>query len=301
MKKFIKILLWTLVILIAIPVILIATLPLWLGPIGRPVVNGCAPVVLKTGFNLEKLAVNPYTGRIEVGGLKIENPAGYSEADAVRLGKFVFDLDYSSLGGPVIHIQELTVNGVFVSYVSKDGTNNIDAIVANLGSSVEEIEKEEEAELTPEEIAKRDEALAKIKAQRICIDKLEIRDVSAKVGIVPLAVPKVEMSNVGGEEGACLDELGKLILELVLKECGMVGGDVLKLGQDGAKALGELGQSGLDAVKNLKTDDAVNAAKAVGEGAGKTLDAVGEGAGKAVDAVGEGAGKAVDALKGLFK
>ena len=151
-KKLLKVLLWTLVGVVAFVVLLVATLPLWIGAVVCPVANSVAPKITKTEFNLGHLAVNPYTGRLEVGDFLLGNPEGYSDPRAVELGKLVVDVAVPSLVSDVIHIEELTVDGCFVSY-SIGGTNKIDnisQILLNVSGDKEDVaEAREDAEPSP--------------------------------------------------------------------------------------------------------------------------------------------------------
>ena len=280
MKKAIKIILGIVLALVALIVILIAALPLYVGPVVRPAVNVIAPTLLKVDFNLGKLAVNPYTGRIELGDLRIGNPEGYSETNAVTLGKFVLDIDYGACMTNCIAIEELTVDDIYVSYVSKDGTNNIDAIVANLVGGVEEAQAKEDAENppTPEEFAEREALMEYLKSLKLRIGEMGVRGISAKVGLFPLVAPKVEMTGLGGDEGLSYNELWALVLQALMKEVGMFGGDALKLGGDGLKLTTDGGKAVID----------------LGDKGGEIVI---EGADKAVDSVKD----AAKALKGLFK
>ena len=92
MKKLLKIVLWSAVALVALAVLLVATLPLWLGPVARPIANCLGPRITQTDFYLGGLSLNPYTGRLAVRDLRIGNPAGYAEPTALNLGSLVFQI-----------------------------------------------------------------------------------------------------------------------------------------------------------------------------------------------------------------
>ena len=295
MKKPIKIILWIVAILIAIPVILIATLPLWLGPIVRPSVNAIAPKFTKTDFRIEKLYLNPYTCNFEIGGVRIGNPEGFSETNAVALGYFNIDVDTASLATDVIIVENIEVSDVFFSKILNDeGKCNLDMIQENIQGAKSEAEKaaaeaekkqqaeaeakaEEErlAKMTDEEIAAEKEA--KKLNKKIIVNRILIKNISGKLAVskyvtLPIAVPSIELKDLGKDSGGYdLDSIGPAIIKefwaSILASAGDLGGAI----GDGAKALGE--------------------------GAGKALDSVGEGAGKAVESL-KNVG---DSLKGLFK
>ena len=302
MKKAIKIILGTILALVAIVLVLVLTLPLWLGPVVKPTANAAVPKLTKCPFNLGVLSLNPYTGRFELGDLQLGNPEGYDEKQALTLNKLVVDVAMTTLADEYIHVEEVTVDGVFVSYVSANGVNNFDQIQYNVAGGKEKFEakkaeaKAEAEEKTEKPVEEKAEDKGESSAPKLVIDKLVINDIKVKLGFVTLPVPSITLTDLGKKsDGITFSELCDQIMQAVLKSATAVG--------DGVKALGGLIGDGA----NGATEGASKAVEAVGAGAGKAVDAVGEGAkaigagaGKAVDAVGEGAKKTVDALKSLF-
>lgn len=294
MKKAVKIIVGAVIAVVALVLILVLTLPIWLGPVVKPIANAAVPKITQTPFNLGHLYCNPYTGRFELGDLQLGNPANYDEKQAVTLNKLVLDVGMSTLASEYVHVEEVTVDGVFVSYVSADGVNNFQQIQYNVAGGKEKYEanqakaKEEKAKLDAEKAGKpevKEEKKADGSSKKLVIDKLVINDIKFKYGPVTIPVPSITLTDLGKKsDGITFAELGDQIMQALLKSATALG--------DGVKALGNLAGDG---AKQL-TDGAGKAVDAVGDGAKK----VGEGAGKAVDAVGEGAKKAADALKSLF-
>ena len=329
MKRVLKIVAGIVVGIVALALLLVLTLPIWLGPVVKPIANAAVPKATKTTFNLGHLSLNPYTGRFELGDLRLGNPEGYSEPQALAVSNIVVDVAMTTVCGKYVHIEEVLVDGVFVSIV-KGGENNVDNILQiqyNVAGGKEKYE-ENQARAKAEKEARMAEPEKPVEkksgeGKKVVIDKLTLNDISVKYGLITIPVPSITLTDLGKESGGMsLEDLGSVIWESILNAALAVG--------DGAKALGGLLMSGAGAVGEgatkafgavgegaCKTVDAVGkgagkAVDAIGSGAGKTMDAVGKGAGKAVDAigsgagkavdaVGEGAGKAIDAVKGLFK
>lgn len=289
-KKLAKGVLWTLAGIVALVVLIVATMPLWIGPVARPAANAIAPRITKTAFSLGHLALNPYTGRLEVGDLLIGNPEGYSDPRAVELGKLVVDVAVTSLASDVIRIEELTIDGCFVSY-SIGGTNGIDnisQILRNVSGDAEDVaEAREDAEPAPQTEAEAKDAAndavedaadelaeddSPAKDIRIVIDRVTVRGVKVKLQMLTIPVPDMTFEDIGKDVGgvAPADAVG-LVWDRILKGATNVG--------DGVSALGSL----------------------LGKGAGKGADAVGDGAKAAADAIGDGAKKTADAVKDLLK
>ena len=330
MKKLLKILGCIILGIVALALILVLTLPIWLGPVVKPTANSIVPKLTKTSFNLGHLYLNPYTGRFELGDMQLGNPQGYSEKYAVTASNLVVDVAMSTLGDKYIHIEEVTVAGVFVSYQDggEHGVDNFTQIQYNVAGGKEKYEAAKEkakAEQEKKEAANEAEAAelkAKLEkmsaeereqyeaekaaeaaaAKKVVVDKLTISDIRLKYGMLTIPVPvTITLTDLGKEsEGLTISELFDQIWEAILKSALAVGDGAKALGgmlKDGAGALGDGAGKAVDAV----SAGAGKTVDAVGAGAGKAIDAVGAGAGKAVDAVSDGAGKTVDAIKGLFK
>lgn len=318
-NKFLRIVLWTVGILILVPIVLIATLPLWLGPIARPGINATVPRFTKTSFDIGRLYLNPYTGRFELGDFVMGNPEGYKEPTLASVSNLVFDVAITTLGDKYVHVEEVVVDGLFASVV-KGGENDVDNIVQlqyNLAGGKEKYEAKEAAAKEAAQVAKADgerkakaaeaeerakldamskderreyeadmkakaEAKAEAKeaaAKKFVIDHLLLRNVRVKYGFVTIPILKIELHDLGKESDG-------LTAEDLLNEIWQAILSSASAVGDGAKAIG--GMIGTGAGK---------AADALGSGASAAGDAIGSGA----KAVGDGAGKAMDAVKGLFK
>ena len=315
MKKFIKFVLYVVLAAVALVVLLVATLPLWLGPVVKPAANIAVPQITQTKFNLGHLYLNPYTGRFEVGEMELGNPEGYDEPVAVALSNLVVDVAMNTVHAKYIHVEEVTVDGFFASYVKggENGVDNFKQIQYNVAGGKEAYElKQAEAEakkaqdkaaeeaeaeaekaklekMTAEErkeyerLKAAEEAAAEAAARKLVIDKLVINNIRLKYGLVTIPVPSLTLTDIGKEsDGASLGDIVDQIWQAILKSALAVG--------DGAKALA-----------NATAEGAKAAASAVGDGASAAASAVSDGASAAASAVSDGAGKAVDAVKGLFK
>ena len=308
--------------LIGLVVLIVATLPLWLGPTVRPIACKVVPRFTGTPIQLDKLWLNPYTGRFELGGLVVANPEGYSEPTLVSVGNLVFDLDMASVTGNCMHIEDVTVEEVFFSYVSggEHKVENVKQIQYNLAGGKEQYEANQakaaekaaaekaKAEEQPVEAQPEEKTEEKSEEKKCIVDKVRIAGVKIKYGLVSVPVPTIELHDLGNEsEGMTFSEFFTTIWKKILSGASALG--------DGVKALGSLAGDGVMAVGEgaLKAGGAAvdalgEGASAIGEGAGAAVDAIGdgasaigEGAGAAVDAIGDGAGAAVDAIKGIFK
>ena len=122
-----KVLMWTAIAVVA----LLLLSPLWIGPVGRIAANVAVPKITGTAFSLGELSVNPYTGTLHVGKMRLENPEGFSDREAVTLDKLDVKVSMASLFTEKILVEEVAISGVYATYVSHDGRNNFDVIAEN--------------------------------------------------------------------------------------------------------------------------------------------------------------------------
>ena len=331
--KVIKILFKTVIWIVAIVVVALLALPLWFGPVVKSAANAAVPKIVKTDFHLGHLHLNPYTARFELGDMQLSNPQGYPEKYAVTLDDIIFDAETLSLATDVIHIEEITVKGVFVSVVSggENKVGNFKQIQYNVAGGKEKYEAAEAEKAAKAEQAELDVLQAKETAQekresepqvaeekpekKVIIDKLHISGLKVQLGILPISVPvTIELADIGRKSGgATFEEAWQQIWEGILKSAGIAGEQLKALGNltgDAAKqATAAAGKAAAQA-----TEAAKQATESVGkaaEGATKALSGATEGATKAVGdatkaasdatkAAGEAAGKALDSLKSLW-
>ena len=278
-----KAILWIVVLV----VIALLALPLWIGPVVKGVANSVVPGITGTGFNLGEFGLNPYVGTLHVGDMQLANPTNFSEKNAVALDKFDADLAVTSLfGGKKIFIESVDLDGLVVYTDPKMA--NFRQIAANAAGEPEE--KSEAAKLAeesaPAEEPKAEEAKPpeeEKEGKGLQIDRITIKNVTVKYGIVPFEIPMdIEITDIGkdSEEGASIQEVIQLVWQKILAAGGAVGGALGDLGKGavdiGAGALdvgkGAVGAA-LDAVKSGDKDGAKEALK----DAKKDLKAAGDG------------------------
>lgn len=291
MKKAVKVVLVSFVALAALVVALVATLPLWLGPVARPLANRVAPTVTKTAFNLGHLSLNPYTGRLEVGDVLVGNPAGYSEPRALSLGALSVSVDLPSVFTDCVHVREIALSDLFVSYLygGENSVDNLTQIQMNVAGGKEQYEAERRRKEAADEAAAQTGADAPAEAagpeRRLVIDRLTVSGVRVKLQMITIPVPPITLTDIGKKSGGVtMAELTAQVWEAILKGASAVG--------DGAAALG-----------GLINTTAGNVGETV-QGAGKAAaDSLQSAAGTVNDGVkklGDDVKKTADAVKKLF-
>lgn len=239
--------------------------PVWVGPTGACVARSIVPDMTKSEFGLESLGVNLYSGKVGIDGLSVKNP-GDANTEAIGLKALKVELSTVSMLTNERHINEIVIDGL---KINGDKTfSNLRQIVANINEYVGE-EKEE-----PE----KSEA-------RMVIDRILITGTEFKWGVVKIALPDIELKDIGKEEPVDGEGAFSAIVDAVCAAADKVAvglGKALKIAIEG----GGLIVDGIKAVSGAVTDVA-------GDLGGKAAEV----GGKAVDGLKSG----LDGVKGLFK
>ena len=268
-KKIGKFVLWFVVGLLAFVGILVASSPLWIGPVVTTVANAVVPKYTGTEFHLQEFGFNIYNGRLHVGGVNLANPEGYDPETAVSVGSLDVDVDMSTVLSKRIVISDIGVTNVFVSVVSKDGIGNFETIAANAsGTDVGQVEEQEEVK---EVMTEEEKAEKKKNATKVEIDRLDVDDLTVQWKAVKLPVPLPTLTDIGKESDMDWEDAWNQIVTAVVNALGNIG--------EGLKNVG----------------------KGIADGAAEGAAAVKEGASKAIDAAGESLKDVGSAIKGLFK
>lgn len=296
MKKIVKIALWSLAGILALIVLAVATTPLWVGPTAGSVARSLVPSLTGCEFKLDKIALNPFTGKFDLSEAHLSNPKGYDAPEAFGVGLVHVDVDVGSLFSNTIHVRDITIEKPFVSYVFDDaGSNNFERILAQVESKLGLSGKEEEKK----EEEKKEEAKA---GKKLVIDRLCISGTKVRYRMITLPIPLPTLTNIGKESGgATPEEVCETVWDKMKGSFSAIG---TGLGS-AASALGEGATNALKGAANLLGADgaadaaakaAESATKAVGDTAKDATKALGDGA----KAVGDGAKDAVKKLGGLL-
>ncbi len=287
-KKILKVLGWVLLGL----VVIILLLPLWIGPVACGVANSVTPGITKTDFHLGHFRLNPYSGHVEVGDMQLANPTNFSEKNAVDLGLVTVDLSVLSLATDVIHVKDITVNGLKV-YLDAPDVENFKQIAENASG-----DKKEPESAAVEEPAAVEEDEASTNETRVVIDCIALKNITIQYGMLPIPIPDFEIHDIGrdaetGEaQGATWQEAWLHILEQISSQAEGLGKGLFKFGKNGALAISDAATTAASAGLSSLTD----ASEDVGDAAGKAEKALEKGMGKAM----KEADKAVKFINGFF-
>lgn len=299
MKKFLKVVLWIVVLL----AVVLAAAVFFLDHVILHGFNTAVPAVLGVDASLGEAQVRLLKGYVSLKNLHIGNPEGYKTDGIFDLDEVTVDLDVPSLATDTIVVELVKVSGARVTYEQGLRGSNIGALLDQL-SREEEVEKAEEEDKEPSEKP----------AKKVVIRKLDVDGTRLNVAMtammgaaVPVPMPPIHMEGIGEESGGAtpLEAVQSVVgavfsaVQSAISAAGDLIGDAAGMIGDGAVAAAGLVGDGASAV----ADGAVAAAGAVADGASATVGAVADGAVATAGAVADGAsatvGAAVEGVKAV--
>ena len=290
MKKMLKFVGIVLGVFLALALLLVLTLPLWIGGVVKITANTAVPPMTRTEFKINGFSCNWYNGRLEIADVKLSNPEGFDQKMAFTLGEVFVDVDMSTIFSDPMVIEKIEVKDVFVSYLDgSHGTNNFEIITANvkdfLGIEPEDDEDDDEVEAPskdatkevakeqPKEEAKQEVANEEEKGgsgRKFIIDDILIDSVVVQYGAVtlPLKMP-IHLTGIGRDLGGLnAENAWKEIFSQFWRSLTNIGAGILSLGSAGMDKAGEM-------LDSLKVKDGANSAiKATSDAVDKASGAI---------------------------
>lgn len=280
MKKLFKILVGVVVFLVVLVLAAILTLPLTIGPIVKTAASVGGPKALGVPVSVGDVKLSPLAGSLVVSQVKVGNPQGYSAKDAFAVDKVEVDLKLASLMSDTIVVKKIQIDAPAISYESKNGKSNFDAMLSNAKKSSEEEKAKKAGEKKP--------------GKKVVIDEFSLN--SAKVSFasgltlgkaVTIPVPSVTVRDIGKSSGgtsfvdALTEVMNGIVGGLSQAVTGVAGktGDLLK---GAASGTGDVAKSAKEALKGVAggtsdaASDAVNAAENAAKSAGDAAKDVGK-------------------------
>ncbi len=249
-KKKKRLIVWSSVI-VAIFLILLF-LP---GIIVQHVVPPVATQLLKVKVEVDSAFINIFDGAVRIKGMRIHNPAGYSDPLAFNLGHFYVDVEMLTLASPKIVIKDVIVEDMHADLEMKWGTNNL----AEIGKALQNPDDGKKA-AEPEKEEKKPEADKPAKEpKKMVIRRFILRDCDFTMLRVPWPIPSVELTDVG--DGRPVSEFVLVVYDAIVdaviqaskaigKAAGNVGKGIGKAADNISKSTKEAGAAVNDAVKS---------------------------------------------------
>ena len=211
----------------------------------------------KTEVSVADVKLKLESGQATIRGLKVGNPAGFTDTNIFELGDISTKIDISTVRQNPIVIDEVIISAPAVFYeINKSGVSNVDILKKNLAGGGSSAGSSEAS-----------------KPLKMIIRKLVVEGSKAKVRIAALGnaeqtvnLPRIQLTDIGKKSGgATAAEVAQILSSKML---GNVKGSVAKLGV--GKYLGK----SADMFKNGATGAVGSVGGAVGGAAGAASGAV---------------------------
>ena len=255
MGKTAKILGAGLVLIIAAVVIVFTVVLQNLDDIIKAVIEKVGSDVAKTEVTVSSVEFTLQEGRGVIRGLKIANPPGYQSSHAFAMNEVAVQIEPGSLSGPVIVINEVTIDGATLVAEQKGLGTNLKELLDGMNAGAEP------AQPAPADTAPAGEEVH-LMMEAFNFTGTEASLVTSQWGERSLSVPDIKMTNIGDKEtGLTPVQLANRMVKNVLKQVEKaVAKELEKLAKDAAQEaleskLSEKEKKQLEGVKSLFKKD----------------------------------------------
>jgi hypothetical protein len=241
-KFILKCFMWMLIILTA----LVVGVYFFLGTIVEKAIINILPSITQTAANVDKVDLSLLSGRVEILGLKIGNPKGYSDNNIFELGKILVTFEPKSILTDKIVINSVEIVGTGVSAELKN-LKSLDTNVSQLQKNIESyLGSSEQKNILGKTTLETDEKTSGGSGKKVIIKDLKINDTKASFGIsgktVTIPLPDIHKTGIGeGKENKSFAEIIADILNMISWESVKATGTAVK----------DLTKQGISEVKNM--------------------------------------------------
>lgn len=178
-----------------------------------------------TKVSVGSVDISLKTGRGTIRDVRVDNPEGYADGDALSLGEITLDLDVGSLNRDPIVIQQVVVSAPVVNAEVDE------KLVTNVGVIRNHINGYRAASAPPANGDKQDAGYEKhFTIHSFDMNEGVLRGDATRIGQRKgeYALPPLELSNVGGSRGARPEVLGKMIASAIFTRIQQAAADHMK-------------------------------------------------------------------------
>jgi uncharacterized protein involved in outer membrane biogenesis len=162
----------------------------FLGSVVKAGVNKVGPRITQSKVELASASLSPLSGAGTLVGLSVGNPAGWTNGNALSVGRVHFVVEPLSILHDTVVINELTVEQAEFSYETHLVSSNIGDLMNNIEASVGN---------------KTDAPVKDAKPRKYIVRHFRLDRAKVTVGVgsaaIPLAVPQIDLTNLGVAEG----------------------------------------------------------------------------------------------------
>ena len=129
-----KIVLFLLSAVFLLAVSLVAVFLFWLGPATRGLVEYLGPKALGCRVEMDLLAIDPRQGTLELRGLRVGNPAGFSKTNLLSVAALRLSIDPRSLFSDSVVVRSIALDSPRFAFEENGETDNLSELARNFHS-----------------------------------------------------------------------------------------------------------------------------------------------------------------------
>ena len=181
-----------------------------LDSIVKRIIEETGTTVVGTSVSLAEVKLTLTDGRGELHGLSIANPAGYKAENAFEMDQIALQIVPSSIGGDVIIIDEILVDGAQLNIEQAAGKSNLKQLMENIESQIGEPAEPETTESGAEIL--------------LAVGKFSFINSTAQltapgINTTSMDIPDIRVSNLGSaEKGLTPAELAQRVTRQLLQQ-----------------------------------------------------------------------------------
>ena len=204
---------WLIGLLLIVVVAGYLTMGLWI----KPLIGYVVPKITQTSASLEQADISLLSGRLALKGLKIGNPAGFSEPYVFELGEFSVEFQPKSIFTNKIIVDKVLVKGTQITTeLNKLGQTNLLVLNSNVQST---LNPNASKEMTKKE---KDEPTTSKSTKSVIIKDLQILDTKLQFSMMghtgTLTLPNIQEKNIGEKKSLSLKESIQLLVDKLTLE-----------------------------------------------------------------------------------
>ena len=164
---------------------------LWLDTIAKEAVQRGGTYAMGVDTTVDKVSLRPFAGQLQMQGLNVANPKGFSGVHLMQTGTFELELVPGSLMDKTIVLKKFELDGLDMYIDQQMPRSNISVIMDNLKKLGDEKPKDQK----PSE------------GKNYRVDLITIRNVVAHVKVLvgpelTIKIPEIQLKNVTGDNAA---------------------------------------------------------------------------------------------------
>lgn len=200
-----KIIIKLFVLILVVVAMVVGAATLYLDTIAKKAIEFGGSEALGVATTVDDLNISILNGSTSLSGFSIANPQGFSDNLFMVLKQGKVNIDTATLMSDTIHISEISFVGLHLSLEQSSQSSNVKALLGNVPqpkSSSPATQADEPASIPSTKSGK------KFVVDHLILDDIgvsaKIQALGTKVSDINLTVPRIELTNIGQQQGGMM-------------------------------------------------------------------------------------------------